>query len=96
MNLISRIIDSGLIRRGRRLRLNVLISDRTGSLNRLTSLIAEIGGNVLQAIHDRNQPGVRLDQTSVALTIETRGPEQSQKLVEEIQKIVDFVEVFDV
>lgn len=50
VNILSRIIDRGLIRAGRRLRVNVVIQDRPGALQRLTSLIAEKKVNVLQAI----------------------------------------------
>ncbi len=88
VNLLSRIIDRGLTRAGRRLRLNVLISDRTGSLAKLTALIAELGGNVLQAIHDRNEPSTHIDQTEVALTLETRGPEHTQKVISALRASV--------
>ena len=85
VNVLSRIIDRGLIRAGRRVRLNVLMSDRPGSLARLTELIAKLGANVLQAIHDRSEPSTTIDQTDIALTLETRGPEHSQELIKTLQ-----------
>ncbi|MBC7690834.1 MAG: threonine ammonia-lyase [Methylotenera sp.] len=81
VNVLSRVIDRGLIRKGRRLRVNVLISDRPGSLARLTELIARQGANILQAIHDRNEPSITIDKTEVALTLETRGPEHSEEVI---------------
>lgn len=81
VNLLSRIIDRGLIKAGRRVRVNVLLSDRPGSLARLTDLIASQGANILQAIHDRSEPGTKIDQSDVALTLETRGPEHSEALI---------------
>ncbi len=88
VNLLSRIIDRGLIRAGRRVRVNVLISDRPGSLARLTQLIATQGANILQAIHDRNEPAMGIDQTDVALTLETRGPEHSKEVIDALRKHV--------
>ncbi|MDR3606903.1 MAG: threonine ammonia-lyase [Oligoflexia bacterium] len=88
VNLLSRIIDRGLIRAQRRLRINVLLHDKPGSLARLTELIANQGANVLQAIHDRSEPSTRIDQTDVALTLETRGPEHSQSLIEALRQHV--------
>jgi threonine dehydratase len=85
VNLLTRIIDRGLIRAERRLRINVLISDKPGSLARLTELIAHEGANILQAIHDRSEPSTHLDQTDVALTLETRGPEHSRALIEALR-----------
>jgi threonine dehydratase len=93
VNLISRIIDRGLIRAERRLRVNVLMSDKPGSLARLTELIAREGANILQAIHDRSEPSTRLDQTDVALTLETRGPEHSRALIEALRGQAVRVEV---
>jgi threonine dehydratase len=81
LNLLSRIIDIGMIRSGRRIRLNVTISDRPGSLLRLTQLIAEKGANVLQTIHDRNAPSTSIDKTDVELTLETRGLEHAEEVI---------------
>ncbi|NBU20506.1 threonine ammonia-lyase [bacterium] len=88
VNLLSRIIDLGMIKSGRRVRVNVLISDKPGSLARLTSLIAQQGANVIQAIHDRNEPSTRIDQTEVALTLETKGSDHSRMLIDELSKQV--------
>ncbi len=93
VNLLSRIIDRGMIRAGRRLRMNVLIHDRPGSLARLTQLIASHGANVLQAIHDRSEPSTTIDQTEVALTLETRGPEHSHQLIAALKGQVIRVEL---
>lgn len=93
VNVLSRIIDVGLVRAGRRVRINVTVSDRPGSLARLTELIANQGANILQAIHDRNDPSTKIDETAVALTLETRGPEHSVSLIEILKKNVLRLEV---
>jgi threonine dehydratase len=93
VNLISRIIDRGLIRSGRRLHLRVQIQDRPGSLSKLTALIASHRANILQAIHDRSEMKIRLDETGVELMIETRGPEHSDELVRALRKECRGVEV---
>lgn len=86
VNLISRIIDRGLIRSGRRLHMRVQISDRPGSLSKLTGLIASLKANVLQAVHDRSEMKIRLDETEVELMLETRGPEHSQEVITALEK----------
>jgi len=88
VNLLGRIIDRGLIRAGRRVRVNVWLADRPGSLAGLTELIARQGANILQAIHDRNELSTKIDQTEVALTLETRGPKHSQEIIDAIRQIV--------
>jgi threonine dehydratase len=91
VNLLSRVIDHGLIKKGRLVRMNVILSDRPGSLARLTALIAEEGANIIQAIHDRSEPSTPLDKTEVALTIETRGPEHTQTIIHKLSLEVDRV-----
>lgn len=86
VNLISRIIDRGLIRSGRRLHMRVQISDRPGSLSKLTGLIASLKANILQAVHDRSEMKIRLDETEVELMLETRGPEHSQEVITALEK----------
>jgi threonine dehydratase len=86
VNVLARVIDRGMTRAGRRLRVNVLLSDRPGSLAKLTDLIAKQGANVLQAIHDRNEPSTTIDLTEVALTLETRGPDHSDEVVAALRK----------
>jgi threonine dehydratase len=93
VNLISRIIDRGLIRSGRRLHLRVQILDRPGSLSKLTSLIATHRANILQAIHDRSEMKIKLDETGVELMIETRGPEHSEELVNALRSECRSVDV---
>ncbi len=89
VNLVSRIIDRGLTKSGRRLRIDVLISDRPGSLARLTQRLAELRVNILQTIHDRDEPNVRIDQTEVHLTLETRGPEHTEQVVRALSQEFD-------
>ena len=93
VNLISRIIDRGLIRSGRRLHLRVRILDKPGSLSKLTALIANLKANILQTVHDRSEMKIRLDETEVEMMIETRGPEHSQEVVKALREGCRHVDV---
>jgi threonine dehydratase len=86
VNLISRIIERGLTRLGRRVHLKVQISDRPGSLSKLTSLIGSLNANILQATHDRNDTRMRLDETYVELLLETRGKDHSEEVIKALRE----------
>lgn len=73
VNLVARIIERGLVKDGRVVRLTVLLRDRPGSLARLTALVAEARANVLHIGHDRAFSRARLGETEVELTLETSG-----------------------
>jgi threonine dehydratase len=88
VNVIGRVIDRGLIKSGRRLRVNVWIRDIPGSLSQLTGIIAGSGANILQAIHDRNERSLGLKETAVELTLETRGHDHSKEILATLKKQV--------
>jgi threonine dehydratase len=86
MNLISRIIEKGLIQDGRLCRLSVVISDRPGALARLAEKIADLQANVLQIGQSRGFGQVAIGETEVELILETTGPDHIQRLCEGLQK----------
>jgi threonine dehydratase len=86
MNLISRIIEKGLIQDGRLSRLSVVISDQPGALARLAHRIAELEANVLQIGQSRGFGQVAIGETEVELILETTGPDHIQRLCEGLQK----------
>ena len=80
MNLISRIIEKGLIQDGRLSRFSIVISDRPGNLARLTQRVADAGANILQIGQRRGFGQVAIGETEVELVLETTGAEQIEKI----------------
>ena len=80
MNLISRIIETGMIQDGRQCRLNVIVTDRPGNLARLSQRIAELGANILQIGQSRGFGRIAIGETEVELVLETAGAEHIQRL----------------
>ena len=79
--LLLRVIEHGLAAAGRYLRFTVRCTDRPGQLASLLSQIAEHRGNVVDVEHQRHNPHLRLGEVEVALSVETRGPEHSDRLI---------------
>lgn len=73
VNLLSRIIDRGLVASGRLVRIEVTVPDAPGELASLLALIAEAEANVLQIHQDGVEARPRLGATVVELLLETRG-----------------------
>src|SRR5262249_46071799 len=72
VNLVSRIIERGLVKSGRMMRVVLLLPDVTGALASLTRLVADQRGNVIQINHDRASLRGALGEAVVELTLETR------------------------
>ena len=86
VNLISRIIEKGLIRDGRLNRISVVISDRPGNLARLTQRIAELNANILQIGQSRGFGRMGIGETEVDLILETSGPDHIKRIQYELNK----------
>jgi len=84
-NMMSVIIERGLIKDGRRLRISCLLPDTPGSLQRLLAEVSRYNSNVISITHDRTDPGVPLKKAQVDLILETR----DQKHTEKIKKILE-------
>jgi threonine dehydratase len=80
MNLISRIIESGLIQDGRLGRFAIVISDRPGSLARLAQRVADLGANILQISQSRGFGEMAIGETEVELILETSGADHIERI----------------
>src|SRR5487761_2065803 len=87
VTLLSRIIERGLVKDGRLMRLRVPLPDHPGGLNRLTGIVAQQRANVVQVTHDRAYFGVNLGDTINDITVETRGPDHIMELMEALKTV---------
>ena len=85
VTMLARIIERGLVKDGRMVRLGVVLRDRPGALARLTALIAEERVNILQIEHDRAFSRQAIGGTEVALTLETSGRKQIDALKQRLE-----------
>jgi threonine dehydratase len=74
VTLLARIIERGLVKDGRLVRLRVHLPDYPGALHRLTGILADHRANIVETSYDRAYHGVNLGDTAIDITMETRGP----------------------
>lgn len=80
LNIIAKVINKGLIRKGRLAEFHVVVDDLPGNLNRLTKVIADLGGNVLEVHHDRVAKGLSLRETQIDFVLETASDEHIEQI----------------
>lgn len=80
VNMLSRIIDKGLVKDGRKAFLDTLIPDQPGHLWKLLRIIAETGANVLSVTHKRSVQDVSIGYAQVELELETSNQEHIDKI----------------
>jgi threonine dehydratase len=81
VTLLSRIIERGLVKDGRLVRLRVHLPDYPGALHRLTGILAEHRANIVETSYDRAYHNVNLGDTAIDITMETRGPDHIAELI---------------
>jgi threonine dehydratase len=86
MNLVSRIIERGLVEDGRLAEISVILPDRPGSLARLAACVAAQGANVLSAEHGRGFADVAIGETEIRFVIETTGREHIEQIRNSLKK----------
>jgi len=85
VNMISRIIERGLVGDGRMAHLIVKVRDRPGSLSSLTGLVAGMGANVLDIHHRRGFADISVGDVEIVLQIETRGRDHVAEIIRALE-----------
>ena len=81
---MASVIRHGLTASGRHLVVALLIPDRPGELARIVGLIASERANILAIQHHREGRNLGVLETEAELTLETRGEEHSQTVIQSL------------
>jgi threonine dehydratase len=92
-NILSRVIERGLVADGRLCRFTVVISDRPGGLADLAAQIAATGASIKQVVHDRAFGSADVSTVNVQCTVETRNHEHLAALRAHLK--IQGVQTFD-
>ncbi len=85
-NLISRIIERGLVKEGRYLSIRTIVKDEPGELKNMLSLISKLKANVVTVNHDRIRLDIPVGYARIELLVETWGKEHSDKIISSLKK----------
>ena len=80
VNLIARIIERGLVKDGRLVRVSVNLLDKPGQLAIVSTIISGARANVIEVHHTRAFAS-RFGNTTLQLTLETRGTEHVEEIL---------------
>lgn len=80
LNIIEKVLEKGLVRKGRLVELSVIVDDLPGNLNRLTQVLAQNRANILEVHHDRVSKGLDLRQTKIDFVIETANRDHVERI----------------
>lgn len=85
-NLLSKIIERGLAKDGRMVRIRAMMRDRPGELARICQHVAEQGANILEVGHNRAFSNLEVGGVEIDLTLEARGHDHVHQLLQALRK----------
>ena len=86
MMILSSVLQRGLVRSRRLVRLAVEISDVPGTLGALASIIGELDSNIVDIVHQRAFRASSARATVVELVLQMRGEEQVEAVLEALRE----------
>lgn len=86
INFISRIIERGLLKAGRRVKISTTLLDRPGALQHFLNIIARTNANVLHVFQDRVEHNVELGKAVVEVSLETRDVLHTETIVTSLRQ----------
>ena len=86
MMILSSVLQRGLVRSRRLVRLAVEISDVPGSLAAVTAILGEHDSNIVDIVHQRAFRASSARATVVELVLQMRGEEQVEEVIEALRQ----------
>ncbi|MFF1634984.1 threonine ammonia-lyase [Leifsonia sp. NPDC058248] len=83
--LMQRVISHGLAASDRYLKLKIMLPDRPGQLARISEILAGANANVVEVLHTRHGRGLQISQVELDVSVETRGTEHRQQVIEALR-----------
>ena len=86
VNILSRVITTGLIKTGRITELKTMVEDKPGQLIRLLQVVAGTGANIKSIEHNHESQKTQVTDCEVTMVLETRNLEHVQQIRDDLTK----------
>lgn len=80
VTMLSLIIEKGLVKSSRKMKLSVIMVDKPGSLMMFTELLTKVGANIVQIGYDRTSTDLEFGDAVVSVSLETKGVEHQKEV----------------
>lgn len=90
VTLLSVIIEKGLLKSGRKMKLTVTLIDKPGSLMRFTEILQQLNANIVHIAYDRTSISLDYGDANVTVHVETKG-EEHQRAIYKVLKEENYI-----
>ncbi len=86
VTMLSLIIEKGLMKSARKMKLLVTLVDKPGALQALTEILTKVGANIVQIGYDRTSIDLEFGDANVSVSLETKGVEHQEQIREQLKE----------
>lgn len=86
VTLLSVIIEKGLVKTGRKMKLTVTLVDKPGALEGFTEILKELNANIVHISYDRTSVSLDYGDANVTVHMETKGEEHQAQIRSRLKK----------
>jgi len=86
VTMLSLIIEKGLMKSARKMKLLVTLVDKPGALQALTEILTRVGANIVQIGYDRTSIDLEFGDARVSVSLETKGLEHQAEIRAQLKK----------
>ena len=85
VNILSRVINRGLVMGGRKCNLTIALEDKPGQLTRVSEIISGCGANVVSVQYDQGDTNMAITSCFLKLGLETRDADQIAEIEQKLE-----------
>jgi len=86
VTMLGNIIERGLVRSHRKMKISVTLIDKPGSLQKLSDLLSNLGANIVKIDFDRTSTSLAFGDANIVIMLETKGKEHQGAIRSQLQK----------
>ena len=86
VSFIHKVVEKGLVTRGRNMKFKALMMDVPGSLEHLTHVVTVANANIIEVQYDRIQADLNLNETILHIAVEVSSKEHGEALLKSLRK----------
>jgi len=86
VTMLSLIIEKGLMKTFRKMKLLVILVDKPGALQLFTKILTDISANIVQIGYDRTSTDLEFGDAHVSVSLETKGIEHQEEIRKKLKE----------
>lgn len=86
VSFIHKVVEKGLVTRGRNMKFKTVMLDVPGSLEQFAKVVRKQNANIIEVQYDRFQADLGLNETIIHMAVEVSGTEHGKQLMDALNK----------